>query len=65
MNLYELYLSLRYNWKAYGTPPVPLIGTPEENLIFANMVLQGTFFNRDRFFREWEKRTKRESKEAC
>lgn len=56
MHLYEIYLSMRYNFRVFGTPPVPLIGTAEENLVFANLVIQGTLYGKDRFIRELSKR---------
>jgi hypothetical protein len=60
MNYYEHYLSLRFNFRAFGTPPMPTIGNVEENLIFANLVMQGMLYSRDRLGVEMRKRTGRE-----
>lgn len=59
-NFYQLYLSLRFNWHAYKTPPVPLIGTTVENLVFANLVLMGSLYSEKKFYRELGKLTGRD-----
>lgn len=60
MSVYFLYLEARYDWRAFGNPPIQEIGNKEENLVFANLVMQGTLYGRERFIRELTKRTGRQ-----